>query len=114
MMTSSRLATSVTRSRVAGLAAATALALSLAAAPAFAAEDVSETGDEAVDEAVETTDGHAEEEEGGKIQLAERPRDRVGLIVLGFLGAITVGGAITAARQMKGSRPQASGEFRWR
>jgi hypothetical protein len=109
MTTSTCLPTSVTRARFARFAAAGLLAVSLSAAPAFAAEDVSPTGDEAA----ETGPG---EEEGAseKIQLAETPRDRVGLIVLGFLGAITVLGAITASRQLRGSRPQASGEFRWR
>ncbi len=106
MKTSSRLSPPALRARVGRLAAATVLGLTLSAAPALAAEDVvSEGGEEAAE---------AEAEGGGKIQLAEGPRDRVGLIVLGFLGAITVGGGITAARQLRGQRPQASGEFRWR
>lgn len=110
MTTSTCLPTFVSRARFSRFAAASVLALSLSAAPAFAAEDVTGTGDEAA----ETDDAHGAEEEGGKIQLAEGPRDRVGLIVLGFLGAVTVGGAITASRQLRGKRPQASGEFRWR
>jgi hypothetical protein len=67
-------------------------------------------------EAVEDVDGGeaAEEEEGGKIQLAETPRDRVGLMMLAALGVMTLGGAVTVVRQIGGKRPQADGEFRWR
>jgi hypothetical protein len=108
METSRALTRSVPRARASRLLAATAIAVSLSAAPALAAEDpVAEDGGEIVEEG-------AAEEEAGKIQLAETPRDRVGLIVLGFLGAITVGAAMTTSRQLKGERPQASGEFRWR
>jgi hypothetical protein len=108
METSRALTRSVPRARASRLLAATALALSLSAAPALAAEDpVAEDGEAISDEG-------AAEEEGGKIQLADTPRDRVGLIVLGFLGAITVGAALTTNRQLKGERPQATGEFRWR
>jgi hypothetical protein len=107
METSRALTRSVPRARASRLLAATALALSLSAAPALAAEDpVAEDGEAISDEGAE--------EEGGKIQLADTPRDRVGLIVLGFLGAITVGAALTTNRQLKGERPQATGEFRWR
>lgn len=109
METSPALTRSVPRARTSRLLAATAIAVSLSAAPALAAEDpVAEDGTEIVDEDA------AEEEEAGKIQLAETPRDRVGLIVLGFLGVITVGAAMTTSRQLKGERPQATGEFRWR
>jgi hypothetical protein len=38
----------------------------------------------------------------------------VGLIVLGFFAAVAAGGAVTVSRQLKGARPQADGEFRWR
>jgi hypothetical protein len=108
METSRALTRSVPRARASRLLAATAIAVSLSAAPALAAEDpVAEDGGEIVEEG-------AAEEEAGKIQLAETPRDRVGLIVLGFLGAITAGAAMTTSRQLKGERPQATGEFRWR
>jgi hypothetical protein len=108
METSRALTRSVPRARASRLLAATAIAVSLSAAPALAAEDpVAEDGTEIADEG-------AAEEEGGKIQLADTPRDRVGLIVLGFLGVITVGAAMTTSRQLKGQRPQATGEFRWR
>lgn len=107
METSRALTRSVPRARSSRLLAATALALSLSAAPALAAEDIV-----AEDGGAITEDGA--EDESGKIQLAETPRDRVGLIVLGFLGAITAGAALTTTRQLKGSRPQATGEFRWR
>jgi hypothetical protein len=111
MTTSTCLPTSGSRARLTRLAAATFLALSLSAAPAFAAEDVVDEGAEQAEEA----GGASPEEEGsGRIQVAETPRDRVGLVVLGFLGAITLGGGITVARQLGGKRPQATGEFRWR
>jgi hypothetical protein len=100
----------VSRVRVSRLLAATALGLSLTAAPALAADEpAAEDGGAVAEETAET-----EEEGGGKIQLAETPRDRVGLIMLGFLGAITAGAGITAVRQLTGTRPQATGEFRWR
>ncbi|WP_052666654.1 hypothetical protein [Nitriliruptor alkaliphilus] len=113
MTTSTCLPTSVTRARLVRLVAAAALAfaVSLPAAPAFAAEEPAETGDEAVEVAPE---GAGAEEGSGRIQLAERPRDRFGLLLLGFLGAVTVLGAVTATRQLGGKRPQATGEFRWR
>lgn len=85
-------------------AAAVAATLSFAATPALAAED-----------AAATEDGAATvEEEAGKITMAETPRDRVGLIMLTALGAMAIGGGITAARQLGGKRPAADGEFRWR
>lgn len=52
--------------------------------------------------------------EDHRISLAETPRDRLGLILLGVLfagGGIAV---VNARRQMKGERDQATGEFRWR
>jgi hypothetical protein len=88
------------------------LALTLVAGPVAAQEDP------AVDDAaVEDDDGivgeHGEAE-GGKIQLAETPRDQVGLLLL---TALLVGGGLAfanARRQLKGERPAATGEFRWR
>lgn len=53
-------------------------------------------------------------DENGRITLAETPRDRLGLLLL---GALFVGGGIAfvnGRRQLKGERDQASGEFRWR
>lgn len=73
------------------------------------AEDVAE-----VDEAEVEADVAEEADDNGKIAVAETPRDRIGLI---FLGALLAGGwfaAVNARRQLKGERPQASGEFRWR
>jgi len=110
MTTPASLPASSARARFTRLAAASLLALSLSAAPALAAEEAPAEGEEAPADG----GGHGEEEGGGKIQLAEGPRDRVGLIVLGFLGAVTIGGALTASRQLRGKRPQATGEFRWR
>jgi hypothetical protein len=94
------------------LTGAAAIALTLSAGPAVAAEDapaedVPAEGEEAVEDA-------SGEEEGGRIQVADTPRDRVGLIVLGFFAAVAAGGAVTVSRQLKGARPQADGEFRWR
>ncbi|MTV23974.1 hypothetical protein FTX61_00850 [Nitriliruptoraceae bacterium ZYF776] len=101
-----------TYSKLTSLAGSAVLALTLAASPVLAAEEPVEA--ETAEETAEAeADAHAEDE-GGKIQLAETPDDRVGLLILGFLGAITVGGAVTAVRQIGGKRPQATGEFRWR
>jgi hypothetical protein len=99
------------RARLTRTAAASVLALSLTTAPAFAAEDVV---DEGAEQAEETGTPAEEDEAGHRIQMAETPRDRVGLFLLAFLGAITLGGAVTTSRQLRGKRPQASGEFRWR
>jgi hypothetical protein len=98
------------RARLTRTAAASVLALSLTTAPAFAAEDVVDEGAEQAEE----TGATSEEEGDHRIQMAETPRDRVGLFLLAFLGAITLGGAVTSSRQLRGKRPQASGEFRWR
>ncbi len=49
-----------------------------------------------------------------RIVLAETPRDRLGLLLLGAL-IVGSGAALANARkQLRGDRPQASGEFRWR
>ena len=93
-------------------AGAVALIFVLAiAGPAIAAE-VEDTGEEVPTE--ETDTEAAEEESGGKLQIAETPRQQVGLILLGFL--VVAGGLamLNARRQLKGERPAASGEFRWR
>ncbi|MEX2550129.1 MAG: hypothetical protein WD638_07870 [Nitriliruptoraceae bacterium] len=84
------------------LLAVPAMALTDDAAPALAVEESD----------VEGSDAGAEED--GRIQLAETPRDRLALVLL---AALLVGGGLAAAngrRQLKGERPQASGEFRWR
>lgn len=85
------------------LAGATLVALTLAVGPVLAVEDDADTG------GVE-----APADEGGRIPLAENNRDLLGLFLLGSLVA---GGGLALAnarRQLKGERPQASGEFRWR
>jgi hypothetical protein len=95
------------------LAGVALLALTLFAGPVAAAEEPA--GGEAP---VEGDDGEIVgehgEAEGGKIQLAETPRDQLGLLLL---TALVVGGGLAfanARRQMKGERPAATGEFRWR
>lgn len=49
-----------------------------------------------------------------KIQLPDRPRDQVGLILIGLGGLAGVAALENARRQLKGSRRQATGEWRWR
>ncbi len=91
------------------LACTALLASVLLAVPALAADD-----DAAPALAVEESETEAEAEGDGRLQLAETPRDRLGLVLL---GALFVGGGLAAAngrRQLKGERPQATGEFRWR
>ena len=64
--------------------------------------------------AAEEPEAEEADDEAGRIPIAETPRDRIGLILL---GALIIGGGAAVAngrRQMKGERPQATGEFRWR
>ncbi len=91
------------------LACTALLASVLLAVPALAVDD-----DPAPALAVEQSESGEEAEGDGRIQLAETPRDRLGLVLL---GALFVGGGlavVNARRQLKGERPQATGEFRWR
>lgn len=53
-------------------------------------------------------------EDSGKIELPQTSHDRVGLIILGVTGAFALGALGNAAKQLKGSRPQADGRIRWR
>jgi NhaP-type Na+/H+ or K+/H+ antiporter len=53
-------------------------------------------------------------EQRERIQLVERPRDALALVLYGTLGLITVAGVATLRRQLKGEREQTDGEFRWR
>lgn len=88
------------------LIGATLVALTLVVGPAFA---VDEPADEPAG-----TEAQADDEAGRRIAIADSPRDRLGLV---FLGALVVAGGLGAAnawRQLKGERPSASGEFRWR
>lgn len=92
------------------LTCAALLAVALLAVPALAQEDDVDVGDDVLVE--EIVDDEAEE--GGRIVLADNPRDRLGLLLL---TAMIVGGGIALAsgrKQLKGRNPQASGEFRWR
>jgi len=53
-------------------------------------------------------------DEDRRISMADTPRDRLGLILLGAL--VTAGGVafVNGRKQLKGERDQASGDFRWR
>jgi NhaP-type Na+/H+ or K+/H+ antiporter len=53
-------------------------------------------------------------EQRERIQLVERPRDALALVLYGTLGLITLAGVATLRRQLKGEREQTDGEFRWR
>jgi hypothetical protein len=87
--------------RLAAVLAAGALALAptaaLAAPLTLAADPVSES-----------------EGESGRRPVAETPRDQLGLIVLGALAAAAALGVGNARRQLRGERPKADGQFRWR
>ncbi len=85
------------------LVGAAMLSMALLAGPAFAVED-----------GAEETTTESTEDEDGRIALADSPRDRVGLLLLGSLFAAAGFGFLTMRRQLKGEHPQASGEFRWR
>jgi hypothetical protein len=80
------------------LAAALLVALTIGVGPAVAADD----------------DGGGGSGERERIQLAETPRDQLGLLLLGALGAGGALALVNARRQLRGERPQATGEFRWR
>lgn len=81
-------------------AAAALLATALSAGPVLAVED-------------EPAPAPAEDE-GGRIVLVEEPRDVFALLMWGGLLAAGALGVVNARRQLKGERPQATGEFRWR
>jgi len=91
------------------LTCAALLALALLAVPAVAQEDgMDDVDDVLVEETAE------EEDEGGRIVLADNPRDRLGLLLLTAM--VVAGGVafVNGRKQLKGRNPQASGEFRWR
>ncbi len=79
------------------LVVAVVLALAMLAGPAVAVES----------EPAPSDDGH-------RVAIAETPRDRLGLLLLGSLVFGSGVALINARRQLKGERPQATGEFRWR
>jgi hypothetical protein len=88
------------------LVGATLVALLLVAGPVTAVEE-SPDG-----ESTEAPGGHGDD--GGRIEIAATPRDRLGLLLLGSLAAAGGLAFANGRRQLKGERPQASGEFRWR
>ena len=71
--------------------------------------------DEPADDGVEEVEAdQPDDADDHRITIAETPRDRVGLLLL---GALVIGGIIALVqgrRQMKGQHEQASGDFRWR
>ena len=71
--------------------------------------------DEPADDGVEEVEAdQPDDADDHRITIAETPRDRVGLLLL---GALAIGGIIALVqgrRQMKGQHEQASGDFRWR
>lgn len=92
------------------LMAAAVVAVALAAGPTVGAEDAPEQTPEQTSEQAPA----GEEDEGHRRPIAETPRDRLGLLLL---GSMVAGGGlawINARRQLRGERPQASGDFRWR
>lgn len=64
--------------------------------------------------ATESAPAPAGGEESGKIEFPQTAHDRVGLIVLGITGVFALGALANAAKQLRGSRPQADGRIRWR
>lgn len=94
-------------------AAAACACLLLLAGPVTAAEEPA--GDAPADDpAAEQVDEGGEEADGERIPIAETPRDRIGLILLAALLVGTGAAVANGRRQLKGERPQATGEFRWR
>ncbi|GGI06584.1 hypothetical protein [Egicoccus halophilus] len=89
--------------------AAALAAVFLVAGPVSAAEDpaTTETAEEAPvgDHGAGTSD---------RYQIAETPRQQVGLLLYGALGVGAYLAFTNARRQYKGERSQATGEFRWR
>jgi hypothetical protein len=53
-------------------------------------------------------------EERERRPIAASPRDQLGLVLYGFLALTVLAGGATLRRQLKGERPTADGEFRWR
>lgn len=80
------------------LLATVATLFALAVGPAFATESAPAGG----------------EESSGKVELPQTAHDRVGLVLLGVTAVFAVGALANAAKQLKGSRPQADGRIRWR
>lgn len=102
-----------TISRTLVLVCVVLLALSLTVGAASATE----AGGDAETPAEQTEGGEpapGEESGSGKLTLPERPHDRVGLLVLAFIGAGGALALVNARKQLRGDRPKASGEFRWR
>lgn len=52
--------------------------------------------------------------EPSKLQLPDNPHDRVGLILLALGGLAGLVAAVNAINQLRGRRPRATGEWRWR
>ena len=102
--------------RLGPVLAAALLAVGLLSGPAAATEGPAPT-----DAATEQTGGeggaHTEEEGSGKIVLpldTEKPRDAIGLVMLGVVAAMVALAFENMRRQLKGERRQATGEWRYR
>lgn len=95
--------------QLAVVAAGVLLVLGLAMGPAMATEGPAED---------QGTSQEAGEEAGGgersKISFPDNPRDQAGLVILGIAGVFTALAAVNAVQQLRGRRPQATGEWRWR
>lgn len=103
--------------RLLALLAATMLALGLLLTGAAAATEGPAPTDAPTEQTGEEGAPHGEEEGSGKIQLpldTEKPRDAIGLVMLGVVAAGVALAFENMRRQLKGERRQATGEWRYR
>jgi hypothetical protein len=96
------------------LVGATLVALTLVVGPAVAVEDGAEDGAELPAEGEDEVIGDHGGADSDRIQIAQTPRDQVGLLLLTLLFVAGWLAISNSRRQLKGERPTATGEFRWR
>ena len=97
------------------LTVAALLVVAALSVPAFAADDGADVDSGQVDDAeADLPADDVEEEAASDNAIAETPRDRLGLLLFGAMGAAGVAAWIGMRRQLSGDRPTADGEFRWR